>query len=242
MIDFSLRALRHPRDYLGVFKLSKLTFKESKHELSNIHSFIFEKPKGLSWKSGQHSVFWFFDREIEGQKWRAFSIASSKHEDEIRIATTIPDEPSDFKKKLLGLQPGEHVYMQGPFGEFHTKRKRKIVGVAGGIGITPFRSILHDVGHGIDAHTEVTLIYSATGGNYVFRDSLEKWREQSARIEIIYTQTADEVNKALTEQIIAKKNETYYFFSGSPGMVTALKKLSKEHGAKKLVNDSFKGY
>lgn len=161
MIDFSLRALRHPTDYLGVLKWHRVKLVRTEHCVENIYSFVFEKPPGLSWKAGQHGVCWFFDEHLEAGRWRAFSIASSAYENELRIATIIPETPSAFKQKLNALKPGQHIWLQGPFGEFHASEKTQLVGIAGGIGITPFRALAYEVAHKHLPDVSLTLIYSA---------------------------------------------------------------------------------
>lgn len=241
MIDFSFRALKHPLDYVGVLRLHRLTLLRQEKHSEQIYSFVFAKPENLTWKAGQHGVFWFFDRTVTGKKWRAFSIASSAHEQEIRITTIIPELHSSFKDKLLHLQPGDHLWMQGPFGEWHTTKKtKKIIGIAGGIGITPFRALLYEVAHGHIPHTNVSLIYSAQE-SYTFKDELEQW-EQHQNINVVYTKTPEEVRDALDASIDTHKNEASYFMSGSPGMITALKRQCREKGIKKIVSDPFKGY
>ena len=242
MIDFLMRALKHPTDYFGTLKLQKLAFVRREQHSEDIYSFIFDKPTGLSWKAGQHGVFWFFGAKMKKGIWRAFSIASSPAENEIRVTTTIPETPSDFKEKLMSLQPGASISMQGPFGEFHASKKMKqIIGIAGGVGITPFRALAHEIAHKQSHETELTLIYSATNNLYTFKEELEQWAEHP-NIHIIYTQTPEEVNDALQNQINVYGNGAYYFISGSPGMVNALKKACLGKGVKNVVNDSFRGY
>lgn len=241
MIDFITRAITHPADYLGTLRLQKIELIRREQKSEQIYSFVFKKPEGLTWKAGQHGVFWFFGQTMETGIWRAFSIASSHHENEIRIATIIPDTPSDFKKKLLALTPGDSLHMQGPFGEFHAEGKKHIVGIAGGIGITPFRALAYELFHTQSNQTKLTLIYSATQNLYTFKDELEQWA-QSPNIEITYTQTPDEVNQALQNQVQSYGNDAHYFISGSPGMIGALKKACQSMGMTKIVNDPFKGY
>ena len=131
--------------------------------------------------------------------------------------------------------------MNDPLGEFHTSSKiAHIVGIAGGIGITPFRALIKDISLGIIPHTKLTLIYSAVGP-HIFKDELEILAQHSD-IEIIYTQTPDEVNTALDQQINAQGNSAHYFVSGSPGMIGAIRKTLKSKGIRHIINDPFKGY
>jgi len=241
MLDVIIRALRDPLDYIPVLNRRTLILREVIKESDEVYSFIFAPKKPCVWKSGQHGIFLFPHTKIEGKWWRAFSIASSSHEQVIRVSTIIKSEPSDFKKHLRTLNVGNTLTMHGPFGEFHTSKKiSQIVGIAGGIGITPFRAILKDIALGVILDTPLTLIYSSETG-YTFKEELDQLAKHPS-IEIIYTETPEEVNAALNEQIAKHGNSASYFISGSPGMIKALRKSLKGKEIRHIVNDSFKGY
>ena len=240
MLDVILRALRDPLDYIPVINRRTLILQEIIQESDEIFSFIFKPKKPFTWKAGQHGIFLFPNTRIEGSFWRAFSIASSSHELVVRISTIIKQEPSDFKKKLRSLSIGDEITMHGPFGEFHTSNKiSRIVGIAGGIGITPFRALLKDIASGVITHTEIVLIYSAV--THTFKEELDTLSKHPS-ITIAYTTTPEEVNKKLDEEIQKTGNSASYFISGSPGMIMAIRKKLKGAGIKHIINDSFRGY
>lgn len=244
MLDFLIRSFKHPLDYLGIIKLHTLHLIRTEQESDQIYSFIFTVPDGLEWKSGQHGIFWFLYDRIKGNNWRAFSIASSPMEKGIRITTTITAHPSEFKQTLTALQPGDTITLQGPFGEFHVTHDMKhAVGVAGGIGITPFRAMLHQIACGTYPGFHLTLIYSASHNLYTFKETIEQYAA-SPQIDIIYTETPDEVNAELSRLIDEHQNQAHYFISGSPGMIKALRKsiISQGVAADHIINDPFKGY
>lgn len=241
MFDFILRALRHPIDYSGMFNKRILVLQEIVRESEDIYSFIFKPEIPCTWYAGQHGVFYFPHTNIEGKTWRAFSIASTPEEGVIRISTIIKENPSDFKKYLLALEQGDTLIMNGPFGEFHTsKRIKQIVGIAGGIGITPFRAIIKSIGKGSIRDTKITLIYSAIGA-YTYKKELDTLAQNPA-IEIIYTTTPEEVNVALATEVALHKNNASYFVSGSPGMIGAIRTTLKRAEIKRVISDPFKGY
>jgi ferredoxin-NADP reductase len=241
VFDFISRALAHPADYAGALRLHQLTLRRSEYLGGITYSFVFECKRPLRWKSGQHGVFWFLSPTMKGSAWRAFSVASSADEEEIRIATQISNTPSTFKQKLKRLQPGEHIYMQGPFGEFHADNKTHMVGVAGGIGITPFRALAYDLAHTQNAHAKLTLIYSAPNNTHVFKEELKEW-SQTKNVDVIYTATPAEVNAALHDQIETVGNNGHYLISGSPTMIAALREFCQQKGITNIINDPFKGY
>ena len=73
---------------------------------------------------------------------RSFSIASAPYEDQLLVVTRM--RKSAFKRVLAILPLGTEVKLEGPMGSFtlHNNRGKPRVFLAGGIGITPFLSML----------------------------------------------------------------------------------------------------
>jgi ferredoxin-NADP reductase len=118
--------------------MESITFIERERVAEGTEAFRFSKPAGFTFKAGQA-----VDLVLPGDAGRhAFSIVSAPSEDRIEIATRMRD--SEFKRALRSLEPGAAVHVDGPFGSLtlHANRKRAAVLVAGGIGITPFVSML----------------------------------------------------------------------------------------------------
>ena len=243
MSNILSRVLKHPVDYKGIFRNTNIALKEHRNEGENVHTFIFTPEKPLTWKAGQHSIFTMSDKDIVGKKWRAFSVASAPHEGVIQISTNINENPSGFKQRLLDLNIGDTIKMHGPFGEFYLKPKMKhVVGIVGGIGITPFRSILCDVAKN-NLQTPITLIYSARE-KYTYKDELDAWTEQNPNIKIIYTHTPEEVQAELSKHLTNCTHTDYFFISGAPRMIEALQTTCLENkiNKKNVISDPFKGY
>jgi ferredoxin-NADP reductase len=243
MPELLLRILKHPIDYTGVLNIVDITLKEHYIEDSGVHSFVFTSEKPLTWKAGQHGLFTLPGHPVTGEKWRAFSIASAPHEGIIRISTNIPPEPSSFKQELLKLAPGDTARMFGPFGEFHISPKvEHIVGIAGGIGITPFRSLIANATFQKNP-LPITLIYSAQD-EHTYKTDLDIWAAENPNLTVIYTHTPDEVGAELDTLVRNHGNSAHYYISGSPGMISALYKTCCDKSIKKsnIVSDPFKGY
>ena len=242
MIDVLKRAVRHPLDYHRVLYTTTLIFKEKIEEQPGVWSFIFIPTRPVTWLAGQHAIFSMPGRKVSGKTWRPFSVASSMHEGVIRIGTNLPPTPSDFKQKLAALAPGDTIRMHGPFGEFHASKKPDvIVGVAGGIGITPFRALAYEIAHGHLPTTSLHLIYTARA-LHTYEDELAKWCTMTNQLTVEYVQTPEEVDAALTAAIAKHKNAARYFLSGAPAMITSLIAKCRAQGITRIVNDPFKGY
>lgn len=155
--------------------------------------------------------------------WRPFSVASAPHEGVVRVGTILPPTLSSFKRSPLALQPGEKVRMFGPYGELYIRPKmKKIIAVAGGIGITPFRSIIADLTNR-QSDVSLTLIYASGNGNYIYKDELDNWTLVNKRINIIYVTSSKEVYSALENEVHGHKNQTCYFISGAPKMIDGVR-------------------
>jgi ferredoxin-NADP reductase len=119
--------------------------KDRKEVAEDTMSFRFEKPSGWAFKAGQYLDMTLLDpseTDSEGNV-RSFSIASAPHEETLLVATRMRD--TAFKRVLRTMPFGTAVKIEGPSGDFILQNDftRTAVFLAGGIGITPFRSIVH---------------------------------------------------------------------------------------------------
>lgn len=190
------------------------------------------------------------NRDKRGDR-RWFSLTSSPTEDKIAITTKFAlENGSSFKKTLAVLKPGDEVMLAQPMGDFVLPKDASIplVFVAGGIGVTPMRSMikcLDDSG----AKRDIQLIYAANSLEEVaFRDLFEGsglkldivpanppegWQGASGRLD------ADKIlglAGGLTGKLL--------YMSGPEPMVAALAKDLKTHGIskKQIISDFFPGY
>lgn len=107
-------------------------------------AFYFEKPHGFEFRAGQFVNLTLLDNaktDLQGST-RSLSIANAPHEKDLMVAMRNRD--TGFKRAIHALPIGSAVLFQGPFGNFtlHSDTARPAVLLAGGIGITPFRSML----------------------------------------------------------------------------------------------------
>lgn len=134
----------------------------SKHDVAEgTTAFHFSKPDGFTFKPGQaiDLILPANGQDPQEGDRHAFSIVSAPHENELCITTRMRD--STYKGALKALAVGTRVQIDGPFGSLalHNKVSRPAVFVAGGIGITPFMSILRHAEHEALSH-ELLLLYS----------------------------------------------------------------------------------
>ncbi|MBU6232112.1 FAD-dependent oxidoreductase [Patescibacteria group bacterium] len=114
----------------------------TKPEAGNVKTFIFETG-GIEWIAGQYLAYVLPQAgptTNENEHW--FTIASAPNEEEIHISTRISQSP--FKTALNAMKPGDEIQTHSLGGDFTWEEDdgKRVVFVAGGIGSTPFRSIL----------------------------------------------------------------------------------------------------
>jgi ferredoxin-NADP reductase len=124
-------------------------------------AFEFDKPAGFTFKAGQFvEIAWVDPPETDAEgNARAFSIASAPHEEHLVFTTRLRD--TAFKRVLQKTPIGTPAKLEGPFGDLtlHNNVSRPAILLAGGIGITPFRSIIRRAAHENLAH-KVFLFYA----------------------------------------------------------------------------------
>ncbi len=232
-------------DLLPVFNKHLITLVESKQEADDVYTFVFESFEKINWKAGQHGILSFGKPKLEGGSWRGFSIASDPKEGLVRISTIIPEQPSEYKKALKAMKPGDSITMRGPFGPFYISEGDKpAVFIAGGIGITPYRSIIAScVDESPVSGPKLDLIYVDSKAKFTYKDDLDKLAGKSERLNISYLNNREALSQQL--QATSKKygNTANYYISGSQTMVKELKDKLISFGINKknIINEIFLG-
>ncbi|MCK5732103.1 MAG: FAD-dependent oxidoreductase, partial [Tenericutes bacterium] len=134
---------------------------------------------------------------------------------------------------------GEEILVTTPKGKFILEENFDAVFIAGGIGITPIRSILLSKERNNLKRHDV-LIYSELEKCYPFSDELKKL----PNLEIQYAADIKPTQKLIIDNAEKFNNTVFYYISGSPGFVNAISGLLKEHGVEQshIRFDVFTGY
>jgi ferredoxin-NADP reductase len=118
-------------------------------ETRSVVTFAFELEHGLEYQAGQYVTLKLAGVKDPRGSQRPFTLSSSPTEGaRLSITTKMSDSP--FKARLTEISERgalDEIKMRGPMGEFKFTTARAAVMVAGGIGITPFRSMLRMAGH-----------------------------------------------------------------------------------------------
>ena len=220
----------------------KATLHHSHEETPTITSFFFVCERPLRYVAGQFIELTIphshpDDRGIK--RW--FTLSSAPGHELVAITTRYSDPASTFKQALWQLQPGEVIDISEPMGDFVLPKDtiKPLVFIAGGIGITPFHSIVQWL---IDTKQSrsVQLLHSVhQAEDLVFQDTFaQPFIEKQ---EVIGQQlTAKTIHK-----IIGGIDGKQLFISGPEPMTEAIvRQFNKDFGLgqDQLITDYFPGY
>ena len=222
--------------------LSKLV---SRHEVAErTTAFRFEKPSNWTFKAGQALDMTLLkpsETDTEGNT-RAFSIASGPHEETLMVATRIRD--TAFKRVLNTMPLGSAVKIEGPFGDLtlHNNVKRTAVFLAGGIGITPFRSIVFRAAKEKLPH-RIFLFYSnRRPEDAPFLDELQALEKENPNYKLVASMTqmakshqswhgeVGRIDKEMLARYLKDAVSPIYYIAGPPEMVKGLHTMVHEAG------------
>ncbi|HWA52351.1 MAG TPA: FAD-dependent oxidoreductase [Patescibacteria group bacterium] len=223
----------------------KLKLVSKRQEILDVTTFIFEPQEKIKWIAGQY-LHWVLHHEPTDDRGsdRWFTISSAPFEKEIHITTRFNKErSSSFKNKLFSLEIGksiENSYLEGDF--IVTDPNKKYIFLAGGIGITPFRSIIKQLDHD-KLPINVDLLYANHDQNIVFKKELEEISKRNPNFKITYIFSPEHIDENKIKQIVSFQNKIIYV-SGPELMVEDLIKMLKEIGIKEenIKGDWFPNY
>lgn len=224
----------------------KLKLIEKIQETSDVTSFIFEPSSELTWQPGQylHYVLHHEPTDDRGSD-RWFTNSAAPFENHIRITTRYSNEKSStFKQKLFSLKEGKSIEFSVVQGDFTLDDLDKNhVFIAGGIGITPFRSILKQLEHDKNP-INVTLLYANRDSNIVFKEELEAITSTHPSFIIHYVLSPDHIDEAKIKEYISDITTPIFYVSGPEPMVDALTETLKKMNIAEdhIKGDWFPGY
>jgi glycine betaine catabolism B len=220
----------------------ELEFIKDVPRTDNVKSFIFMPKQSVVWKPGQYMDFEIphpSPDERGTHHW--FTISSAPFERNIMITTRLSRDGSSFKKALAGLRPGDIISSGLPRGDFVVEDLGShYIFIAGGIGITPFRSMLLQLDHE-HKPISVDLLYLNSDDNYVFEDEFTALEKKNRHFKLHkYT------DRRLDNQDLAdyyNSPDSVFYLSGPRGMVESYQKLlESEISADRIKTDYFPGY
>ena len=200
-------------------------------------SFRFRKPADWSYRAGQSVDMTLLDppeTDAEGNL-RAFTISSAPLEHVIQITTRLRD--TAFKRVLQQAPLGTEVKIEGPFGDFRLHNAdRPAVLLAGGIGVTPFRSILVQT-NGSLPYRVVLFVANRRPEDTAFATELRALEQKDPLFSYVPTMTGmagsteawdgeeGHLDAAMLARHLGAVANPIYYIAGPAGMVAALRAM-----------------
>ncbi len=230
----------------------RVVLDHSQAEAANIRTFYFRPEKPVYYTAGQfiELTIKHLRPDSRGIKhW--FTLSSSPTDTLLSITTKFAGETSStFKKTLFSLEPGTELLMSEPMGDFVLPKliQTPLIFVAGGIGITPFHSMLEWLA-ATGERRPIKLLYGVnTEDEIIFQDTFER-AGQHATIVVSNPSPAwggqrGRLSADLILGLEKPSEDTLVYVSGPEPMVEALEKDLKKAGVSKqqLVLDFFPNY
>jgi ferredoxin-NADP reductase len=234
----------------------RLTFKEKSKETEQVYDYVFIPDHRLNFTAGQYAEWTLplHKSDSRGNR-RYFTIASAPSDTEIHLGVRVEQKYSSaFKQQLLEMKPGDEIFVSHLAGEFVLPKKtqQKFVWIAGGIGVTPFRSMMREIAarnETCDAH----LFYCANSEtDFAYQKELEQLSEKIgskiscvvAKPTSVWTGKSGYITKEVIESEVPDYASRLFYFSGPPAMVENYVHLVRSMGVpkKQIRTDYFPGF
>ena len=240
-----------------------LTLKEKNKLGEGVYEFVFNPDRPLSFLPGQY-LEWTLPHakpDSRGNR-RYFTIASSPTENTVRLGVKVYEPSNTYKQALMGMPVGGMVSVSGLSGEFTLpkNKKKKLVFIAGGIGITPFRAMAQQMIDTKDTRDAALLYSNKTLTEVAYKDVFDRAKEVG--LKTVYVITNEKVGEkiggpaapagvyggmldaALIMREVPDFKERMFYLSGPHGMVEAFKKTLHGMGVSRfnIKADYFPGF
>ena len=223
-----------------------LTLRHVEKAAMGAWDFVFQPDRPLAFTAGQY-LEWTLpvDRPDGRGNRRFFTIASSPTEDEVRLGVKFSENGSSFKRALADLRPGARIVASQLAGSFTLprSRRRKLCFIAGGIGITPFRSMLKAL---LDRNErrDVVVLYGCGSMREVAYSDVLKEAEQAlgirTRVAVLdptgvpTDKHVGLIDEAMVRSAVPDCAQRTFYLSGPMPMVIALRQVLRQMGVHRL--------
>jgi ferredoxin-NADP reductase len=231
-----------------------LTLERIEATAADTYDFIFSSPRKLAFRAGQYLEWTLpLHRADSRGNRRYFTIASAPTEDSVRLGVKFYGAASAFKRGLAAMAPGDTIHAAQLAGNFTLPANpdTKLVFIAGGIGITPFRSMLQHLLDTKEARPIVLLYGSERQADIAYRDVLDAaarelgiWTVHAVAKDPVRGQYPGYIDAKLVRQAIPDYSERIFYISGPQAMVKAVSRKLQRMGVRRsrIKVDFFPGF
>ncbi len=160
---------------------------------------------------------------------RVFSIASSPAERHEELAVTISVKGRFTERIFQTLEKGSECWLKLPYGEFLFPPDRHLILIAGGVGITPYLSLLKQM---LEENSEqaVTLYYGVRSAQYyLFEELIRRCEAELSSFEkTVWCEDGSVPGEKGILDIdaihAAAPDDSIFYLSGPPAMIASFKR------------------
>jgi len=224
---------------------------------ANAMEFIFKPSHQLSFQPGQYMEVTLAHAKPDSRgNRRFFTIASSPTENNLHLGVRYYSNGSSFKRALYKVDSRSKLMAGQIAGDFTLPRdpRQKLVFIAGGIGITPFRSMLKYLLDNNERRDIVLLYANRTVKEIAYYDIIGE-AQSVLGVKAFYTLTdpnaipynwrglVGRIDEDMIAQAIPDYQERTFYLSGPPDMVRAYEHILKQLNVKstQIKKDFFPG-
>jgi ferredoxin-NADP reductase len=235
----------------------KLSLLEKKNLSSDVYEFVWKLEEKINYKAGQYLEWTLGHKkaDIRGNR-RYFTISSSPTEDTLRLGVKFYEPGSSFKTKLKSLSAGDTIIASQLAGDFTLPddKNKKLVFIAGGIGVTPFRSMIKYLLDKGEKRDIVFIFSNKTANDIVYKDIFDS-AEKNLGIKVLYVVNelsgVGDLNMRvgfLDTYMVMKEvpdfKDRMFYISGPHGMINAFEDTLKKVGISRsdIKIDFFPGF
>lgn len=214
----------------------------------DIYDFVFGLDRKILYEAGQYMEWTLSHKNPDSRgNRRYFTLASSPTEETLRIGVKFYPNGSSFKKALLSMRTGDRIVASQLAGEFSLPKDqlKKLVFIAGGIGVTPYRSIIKYLLDTTERRNIILLYSSKKEADFVYQDIFsEAFKRLGVKTFYTATEKGEVIDQATIKSKVPDYKERIFYISGPHAMVDAFKKVCKEMGipGSQIKVDFFPGY
>jgi ferredoxin-NADP reductase len=219
--------------------------------------FVFAPQHRFAYEPGQYMEFTLpHDNPDTRGSRRWFTLSSSPTEPDVKIGVRFYRDGSSYKSALTDIEPGDQIVAAQLAGDFTMPKdiNKKLLFIAGGIGITPYRSMIKYL---IDKkqYRDVVLLYSARSPEYIAYTDFFDEAVKKIKLKVGYVIDGNQagrlkngINGRLNAKLVSAKvpdfKERLIYISGPLKMTEEIKEDLIAVGVKhaNIKVDFFSGY
>lgn len=234
-----------------------LTLKEKLTTANQTMDFIFSSDRAMPFRPGQY-LEWTLGHarpDSRGNR-RYFTIASAPTEKDIRLGVRFYPNGSSFKNALAKMSVGDTIVASQLTGDFVLPRNPgdKLAFIAGGIGVTPFRSMIKDLVDRNERRSVVMLYANKKKEDIAYSDVFDAAESVGVRtINVVsdpnfvpagWNGRTGQIDEAMIRKDVPDFLERRWYLSGPHGMVVAFDRTLRAMGVQKsrIKKDFFPGF